>query len=49
MLCIFIKIQVCDNERISGYSKISNTIRRKEDLKKMGVVFFYLKILKKKL
>ena len=34
MSCIFIKIQACENERISGSIKILNTINRKKRLKK---------------
>ena len=43
MLCIFIEIQGCENERISECLKILNTISRKKKLKKIGA-FFYLKI-----
>ena len=45
MLSIFIEIEVCKNERISGSLKILNTMSHKKRLKKD--VFFHRKILKK--
>ena len=34
MLCIFIEIRACENDRNSGCLKILNTMSRKKDLKK---------------
>ena len=34
MLCIFIEIQACRNERVSGFRKMLNTVIRKIKLKK---------------
>ena len=37
MLRIFIEIRACENERISGCLKISSTLSRKKNYKKINV------------
>ena len=46
MLCMFMEIQACENERISGGLKILNAISRKEGLRK-NRSFFLLRDTKK--